>query len=528
MFKRFLCFFIICVLVVSPVSVFASSAGSVVVAGGSIATGGLSSDYSDKTEKTAITLTMALLYSLGVTTHLTQEAISAGQSAYSYVQSLMSEWVSGTSAEQMSASDRAELKRRFSVINGGGNIDPTGNIFLNGTALDLFRQFVNWCKSNNKITDSSQIESVPSSGTIQGLTTVYTSYLEDPDTNISYIVADTDYPVGTSVSEITDRVPVLWYRFHAFKSINEPSMPRIRPITASLSDPFIYLMECENGVVDSATHYYFNQGAYGYSYAEGYWIPDGDTNLFAQCPYINNTNYPLWVDWLNGGGGSISYGDPVTDLPDGLAYDGDLDTSQLDNPDNNQTIINPGLLPTIANDNPGKDYQVSADDYLEAIRQVLNEKTNPAEVPEQLPVTDVPTGVTVPVDIPADQPASWPITTPSSPTATPDVPTGSTPVVDPATPADPETAIPKLVFPLDEYFPFCIPFDIYALLSKFSADPVAPVFDWSFTEPFSDSTVTVHIDLSMWDSVASAVRVAELGAFIVGLAVVSRKIFTRG
>ena len=69
---------------------------------------------------------------------------------------------------------------------------------------------------------------------------------------------------------------------------------------------------------------------------------------------------------------------------------------------------------------------------------------------------------------------------------------------------------------------------LYHLFSKFSADPVTPVFDIGFTEPFSNSEVNFHIDLSPWDSVASALRTAELGAFIVGLAVASRAIFTRG
>ena len=40
---------------------------------------------------------------------------------------------------------------------------------------------------------------------------------------------------------------------------------------------------------------------------------------------------------------------------------------------------------------------------------------------------------------------------------------------------DPEMS--KYRLPLFQYFPFCLPWDIYQVLAAFSADPVAPVFD---------------------------------------------------
>lgn len=80
---------------------------------------------------------------------------------------------------------------------------------------------------------------------------------------------------------------------------------------------------------------------------------------------------------------------------------------------------------------------------------------------------------------------------------------------------------------LENVFPFCIPFDIYNLLSALAADPVAPSFTWRFYVPrVCDETFTV--DLSPFDTVAQIVRTVELLAFIVGLAMVTRERFLRG
>lgn len=80
---------------------------------------------------------------------------------------------------------------------------------------------------------------------------------------------------------------------------------------------------------------------------------------------------------------------------------------------------------------------------------------------------------------------------------------------------------------LENVFPFCIPFDIFNLLSALAADPVAPAFAWRFYVPgICDENITV--DLSPFDTVAQVVRTVELLAFIIGLAMVTRERFLRG
>lgn len=80
---------------------------------------------------------------------------------------------------------------------------------------------------------------------------------------------------------------------------------------------------------------------------------------------------------------------------------------------------------------------------------------------------------------------------------------------------------------LQNVFPFCIPFDIYAFFECLAADPVAPSFTWRFYVP-GICDEEIELDLSEFDSVAQIVRTMELLAFIVGLALVTRNRFLRG
>lgn len=81
-------------------------------------------------------------------------------------------------------------------------------------------------------------------------------------------------------------------------------------------------------------------------------------------------------------------------------------------------------------------------------------------------------------------------------------------------------------FDLHDFFPFCIPFDIYDMLSVLAADPVAPSFDYSF--PVLGVTHTVRVDLSSFDTVAQILRTAEALAFAIGLAFVTKKLIQGG
>lgn len=92
--------------------------------------------------------------------------------------------------------------------------------------------------------------------------------------------------------------------------------------------------------------------------------------------------------------------------------------------------------------------------------------------------------------------------------------------------------VPEYSIDLTQYFPFCIPFDIGNLLTKFIADPVAPVIEFAFPVGYESGTGVIlqnfSMDLSVLDSVAFWVRKGLVMIFIVGLAMGTREIFLRG
>lgn len=77
---------------------------------------------------------------------------------------------------------------------------------------------------------------------------------------------------------------------------------------------------------------------------------------------------------------------------------------------------------------------------------------------------------------------------------------------------------------LTSVFPFCIPFDIYNMVTMFVAEPEAPHAEWTFELPWSNQEYSVGWDLSDFDGVAQVCRSMELVLFAVGLAVITYKV----
>lgn len=107
--------------------------------------------------------------------------------------------------------------------------------------------------------------------------------------------------------------------------------------------------------------------------------------------------------------------------------------------------------------------------------------------------------------------------------------TGLTGVLDavislPAAIADvfkPSASVDHFSISLSDYFPFCIPFDLYDFFVCLNADPEAPVIDWLIPFPGTDG-FKIELDLSSFDSVAQLLRTLQLLLFCVGLAFKTR------
>ena len=77
---------------------------------------------------------------------------------------------------------------------------------------------------------------------------------------------------------------------------------------------------------------------------------------------------------------------------------------------------------------------------------------------------------------------------------------------------------------LRSLFPFCLPFDLIALLDALDADPVAPCFEIPFIVDALDISMTVELDLSFLDEVAELMRLFETIGFIITLIMVTHKL----
>lgn len=74
---------------------------------------------------------------------------------------------------------------------------------------------------------------------------------------------------------------------------------------------------------------------------------------------------------------------------------------------------------------------------------------------------------------------------------------------------------------LKDFFPFCIPFDLYAFMCVLCAEPEAPCFTFACPLP-GGKVYEVEIDLAVWNDVAAAIRYCVVAIYIVTLANVTR------
>lgn len=80
---------------------------------------------------------------------------------------------------------------------------------------------------------------------------------------------------------------------------------------------------------------------------------------------------------------------------------------------------------------------------------------------------------------------------------------------------------------LDKFFPFCIPFDMYNLVSAFKAAPVTPTFNVHVPIGYDGHNFTwgdYTVSLEAFDGAAAVLRVMEYILFVIGLMLISRKL----
>ena len=221
-----------------------------------------------------------------------------------------------------------------------------------------------------------------------------------------------------------------------------------------------------------------------------------DTNINPVFPNNNDLNTYI-ANYSN----NSNQGSGDTFSPDLIGTDGNLTYNNDDGqPNNIGNIVPDGYDMTPVDMSDYQNYIDQANDNTdnndigeETQGQDFSDFVNPymQEIPQEPIVPDDPVG--------PEQP---------------DLPVKPTP--------SPEDIESNLVLTPDENlkdkFPFCIPFDIYDLITGLVAEREAPVI----TCPVDVSGNTVTVDLSEFDSVAELLRLLELVLFIIGLAVSTR------
>ena len=501
---------LVLLLVMSPCAVYASGAAGTLTVAGSIASGGLSGAFSSTTERNAIVITMLLMQSLGMTVHLAESAKNAGITAYEFVKTQFAKWVGGTEAESLSEDQKEELKKRFSVIEGGGgqnnSVGPDGKIYIAAGALLLIRQFFKYLQDEGIIHELANIG--------------------NPD-----IVNDTYY--GDGINVVKDGTTYnLYTRYYNHGYINIPSAWICMQVEGGYSI-------CAYNTMDYRSNFELKgsytgssaSGVNGFARAINSGVFDSVTNQnVLDISTLGFSNFDAYLRSLTAG--EMQEGSSGGDGSEDTFISGDFNSSDLNNPNDGYAVIDPKLIADLLNNVPaGDSYSVRTEDYMKALQEMLNKQANtdyqpdPENVPAQNNANLQPENLPYPDALPENMPLSLPATETVPGENNP--PGGSSPIVG-TEPAPPDVSVPMMMFRLEDYFPFCIPFDVVALMQKFYAEPQAPSWDIGFYEPFSQTDVVLHCDLSVFDNLMVIVRNVELIAFTMGLMIKTKDIFARG
>ena len=270
-----------------------------------------------------------------------------------------------------------------------------------------------------------------------------------------------------------------------------------------------------NGTDSARLNYQYkdNEGQYGNS---GYKdIPAGTLSSInggyvrtfhsTSFKYFSTTNEA--DNYLNGILNGTIIPDPIVS-PDVIGPNGN---QYYDNVNENYPGVG-NIIPEGGDMNP-----VDMDDYLQFLSDANNNTQNGDIGQDQADLFDdfVSPYITVdPVDPEPEQPVPDTPNRPNIPEqpTIPDKPTITEPEI--------EESLGGATPDLKDVFPFCIPFDIFAILTVFKVENrKAPVVSFTFIDGNN-----ITLDLSRFDTVAALLRTLELIAFIVGLAVATRKL----
>ncbi len=525
--KKICCYIFVLVLVFNtPISAYAQSSATTptvtIAAGTGAAVGGAYQGYTSKTAAAATALTLAVLSATGAAVKLTEASVQAGKTVYQVINDKFAKWVGGTSAEELTPSQAEELQSRFKVITGGGdnsedpdndqnhgtNIGEDGKLWFSPGSLAMLEKFTSWLESQNEINQLPQQDETLPTVNLGSYSTVMATKAAGTYNNGTWTCIEAPEPCACVI--INNSYILM---------ISNKQM--LLEIYEHRGNNFDVKMNIQNRYFSERNGIYYSK-IYGPFGGWGSFIPDGMARLNSENEALDITE---WQE-SQGSNGSIEN--------DGIYANTDWNNDLLRNPNNQVLVVDPGILNGF---NVDSDRQIAIPDYIDLIIQQAEERAKREAQPEQSPV---PQELPVPLIDPiagTKSPANWIDPAPEdaiqdpieSEKRDPDPEDPKDPVIDDETPTDPEDAIELMKVDLTRIFPFCIPWDLYRLFTKFNADPVTPsiTIDWGDILGAFGIDYVSTLDLHDYDNVASILRTMETVAFVVGLAVATRSIFLR-
>lgn len=494
--KRLIVFLMVGMLIIfQPVKVYAD-AGQLTIIGGTTAIGGLSGAALAGLAGPAVVAVFIGMMAVGMDIKLTQASEQAGMTKTQFLQFKI---------EQYCNEAQITAGVFYKGILDGSSVTKNGLIELSDQGATQIKQFINWLYDTDQV--SNPVNNNPAVNTVT-LGNLNAPLLTPGDNMLLWTAS----PYGSGVLGLI--------------SIASTSVSEVAVIcTAANQDKldrgsvWFYLISNGNTQID---YYFMNtntrQGLLN-SYRNGYWyLPLGNWigTLNPEVPvykwYGNDIN-----DLLDSWDGAWNPNMDNTASTDGFTGSRDEWNQKqglFDPTANMPTVLNPGVSIPVPAD---KDISIDIGSYLDALQRVLDKLAD-----RTISGVDKADGIPIEWDIP-DVVTPDPAVDKDDPVPNDDkTPITSTDPVDPST--NPTMAAGPLKFNLTNIFPFCIPFDIKDMLTKLSAEPVAPNYTINWNIPIINTNLQFTVDLSQFNNIALICRRMELLLFIIGLAIVTRNL----
>lgn len=484
--KFILCLLFSTMLIFENVTYVYADAVSLTVSG-AIATGGLSgAALVSAVQPYLAPVVLGVLVAGGMDIYLTQQSEQAGMTKTEFVKNKIADYCEEAGRP---------IDAFWQGFADSCSVTEQGAIYLGDQARTNIKQFLRWLTENDQIyTPSIATNNDVSATGKYGATYSFKEY-----TFVPVDIPCTNVNSGAQGNFTIEACPTPFYVIQ----INNNAYLFTR---TGNSGPVIYSYP---GGRTSGSFSGSSRINWQYSYKGGLSLTGFENITWNEDVY----NFFYWLDTNIT---SNAPADPTQDMVMDPSGTGFTDTNDALSPSGGATVLNPDILSGI--DTSLGDIATNVQEYLETIGQILDGIQDPTidgirvDTGEREDVAIDPALVTPTIDIVAD----------------PDIPTGDDKpetIINPTVDADPGTLIPQFAISgLQEVFPFCLPFDIYHMLQKLSANPVAPKYDVNWHIPIVNTNLQFTVDLSGYNSVASTLRTMELIAFCIGLAVVTRQI----